>query len=243
LQSGVKGIANWWQKVNASPSWQENIFLGLAIAYAVIGLVALIQLIRIELRVPEYGWTTQKVFHLLNFIVNGVRAVVFCFRESVQALSPEVLQHILLDLPGLLFFTTYTLLVLFWAEIYYQARSLPTDGLRPAFLITNAAIYVFQACIWVCLWWSPSSVVLSVAKIFFAVVSLVAAFGFLLYGGRCELYSLLDWMELPVLKHVVSHFQFPFKFFHSLLFLCLLWDIEVCQSLVSWWYNTGYFLC
>ena len=29
------------------------------------------QLIRIELRVPEYGWTTQKVFHLLNFIVNG----------------------------------------------------------------------------------------------------------------------------------------------------------------------------
>jgi hypothetical protein len=122
LQSGVKGIANWWQKVNASPSWQENIFLGLAIAYAVIGLVALIQLIRIELRVPEYGWTTQKVFHLLNFIVNGVRAVVFCFRESVQALSPEVLQHILLDLPGLLFFTTYTLLVLFWAEIYYQVQ-------------------------------------------------------------------------------------------------------------------------
>ncbi|CAK9220419.1 unnamed protein product [Sphagnum troendelagicum] len=182
--SGVKGIANWWQEVNASPAWQENIFLGLAIAYAVIGLVALIQLIRIELRVPEYGWTTQKVFHLLNFIVNGVRAVVFCFRENVQALSPEVLQHILLDLPGLLFFTTYTLLVLFWAEIYYQARSLPTDGLRPAFLITNAAIYVLQACIWVCLWWSPSSVVLSAAKIFFAVVSLVAAFGFLLYGGR-----------------------------------------------------------
>ena len=29
------------------------------------------QLIRIELRVPEYGWTTQKVFHLLNFVVNG----------------------------------------------------------------------------------------------------------------------------------------------------------------------------
>jgi len=76
-----------------------------------------------------------------------------------------------------------------------------------------------------------------------AVVSLVAAFGFLLYGGRCELYSLLDWMELPLLKHVVSHFQFPFKLFHSLLFLCLLWDIEVCRSLVSWWYNTGYFLC
>jgi len=30
-----------------------------------------IQLIRIQLRVPEIGWTTQKVFHLMNFIVNG----------------------------------------------------------------------------------------------------------------------------------------------------------------------------
>jgi hypothetical protein len=28
-------------------------------------------LIRIECRVPEYGWTTQKVFHFLNFLVNG----------------------------------------------------------------------------------------------------------------------------------------------------------------------------
>jgi hypothetical protein len=75
-----------------------------------------------------------------------------------------------------------------------------------------------------------------------AVVSLVAAFGFLLYGGRCELYSLFDWMELSLLKHVVSHFQFPFKFFHSLLFLCLLWDIEVFQSLVSWWVQHRLFL-
>jgi hypothetical protein len=30
-----------------------------------------IQLIRIQRRVPEFGWTTQKVFHLMNFLVNG----------------------------------------------------------------------------------------------------------------------------------------------------------------------------
>lgn len=30
-----------------------------------------VQLIRIQMRVPEYGWTTQKVFHFLNFLVNG----------------------------------------------------------------------------------------------------------------------------------------------------------------------------
>ena len=28
----------------------------------------------------------------------------------------------LIDLPGLAFFATYALLVLFWAEIYYQVR-------------------------------------------------------------------------------------------------------------------------
>lgn len=32
----------------------------------------------------------------------------------------QIIQHILLDLPSLVFFTTYALLVLFWAEIYYQ---------------------------------------------------------------------------------------------------------------------------
>ncbi|KAK8313876.1 hypothetical protein V6Z11_D01G139800 [Gossypium hirsutum] len=54
------------------------------------GCVLRVQLIRIQMRVPEYGWTTQKVFHFLNFLVNGVRALVFVFRRSVQNLHPEV---------------------------------------------------------------------------------------------------------------------------------------------------------
>jgi hypothetical protein len=31
----------------------------------------------------------------------------------------QVVEMVLMELPGLLFFSTYTLLVLFWAEIYY----------------------------------------------------------------------------------------------------------------------------
>ncbi|KAI3740345.1 hypothetical protein L2E82_30773 [Cichorium intybus] len=34
-----------------------------------------VQLVRIQMRVPEYGWTTQKVFHLMNFVVNGCKIV------------------------------------------------------------------------------------------------------------------------------------------------------------------------
>ena len=63
---------------------------------------------------------------------------------QVQALHPAAAQGVLLDLPGLLFFSTYTLLVLFWAEIYHQACNIPTSTLRPAFMAFNAAVYAVQ---------------------------------------------------------------------------------------------------
>ncbi|KAL2524002.1 Tobamovirus multiplication protein 1 [Abeliophyllum distichum] len=185
IDIGVGGLpSNWWDEINESVKWQDGIFFTLCAAYALVSLVALIQLIRIELRVPEYGWTTQKVFHLMNFIVNGVRAIMFGFHKLVFLLHPRVLPLLLLDLPGLLFFSTYTLLVLFWAEIYHQARSLPTDKLRIFYFSINGGIYFIQVCIWVYLWIDDSSVVEFLGKIFIAVVSFIAALGFLLYGGR-----------------------------------------------------------
>lgn len=100
-----------------------------------------VQIIRIQLRVPEYGWTTQKVgaawgawcscvlctvcrhallapysctrphttlpspspaqvFHLLNFLVCGLRSSVFALRYKVEQLPYSVVQAGLLDLPG-----------------------------------------------------------------------------------------------------------------------------------------------
>ncbi|KAG2268276.1 hypothetical protein Bca4012_070553 [Brassica carinata] len=180
----LKEGTNWWWDVNESPVWQDRIFHLLAVLYAVVSVIAVIQLVRIQLRVPEYGWTTQKVFHFLNFLVNGVRALVFVFRRDAQNMQPEILQHILLDIPSLAFFTTYALLVLFWAEIYYQARAVSTDGLRPSFFTINALVYVVQIVLWLVLWWKPVHVTIIISKMFFAGVSLFAALGFLLYGGR-----------------------------------------------------------
>ncbi|KAK7319199.1 hypothetical protein RJT34_03917 [Clitoria ternatea] len=181
---GLTESSNWWRDINNSPLWQDRIFHVLAILYGIVAAVALVQLVRIQLRVPEYGWTTQKVFHFLNFLVNGVRCLVFVFRRDVQKLQPEIVQHILLDMPSLTFFTTYALLVLFWAEIYYQARAVSTDGLRPSFYTINAVVYVIQIALWLILWWKPVSVLVILSKMFFAGVSLFAALGFLLYGGR-----------------------------------------------------------
>ncbi|KAK4797719.1 hypothetical protein SAY86_030045 [Trapa natans] len=178
-------LGNWWDEINDSTRWQDGIYYALCAAYALVSSIALIQLIRIELRVPEYGWTTQKVFHLMNFIVNGVRAVMFGFHTEVFLLLPKLLTWILLELPGLLFFSTYTLLVLFWAEIYHQqARSLPTDKLRIVYISVNVGMYFIQACLWIYLWIDDNSVVRFIGKIFIAGVSIIAALGFLLYGGR-----------------------------------------------------------
>ncbi|VFQ88951.1 unnamed protein product [Cuscuta campestris] len=175
---------NWWDKINESVEWQDGIFYSLCAAYALVSAVALIQLIRIQMRVPGYGWTTQKVFHLMNFIVNGVRAVVFGFHKQAFLFHPKVLTTALLDIPGLLFFSTYTLLVLFWAEIYHQARSLPTDKLKTFYVSINAGMYIIQAGIWVYLWFNDNNAVDLIGKNFIAVVSFVAALGFLIYGGR-----------------------------------------------------------
>lgn len=73
----------WWEKIDEDPRWQEYSFLGLAVGYGLIAFVAIVQLIRIQKRVPEYGWTTQKVFHLLNAFVCVLRCVVFALREKV----------------------------------------------------------------------------------------------------------------------------------------------------------------
>ncbi|XP_039689935.1 tobamovirus multiplication protein 1 isoform X2 [Medicago truncatula] len=171
-------LSSMEEDIAATTSWQSSIFYFISSAYAVF------QLVRIQLRVPEYGWTTQKIFHLMNFILNGVRALVFGLHTLLFLFHPKVFVLVLLDLPGLLFFSTYTLLVLFWAEIYHQARSLPTDMLKIIYISINAALYIIQICIWIYLWTDDNSVVEFFGKIFIGGVSFVAALGFLLYGGR-----------------------------------------------------------
>ncbi|VAH30810.1 unnamed protein product [Triticum turgidum subsp. durum] len=167
VAAGHAALRGWWEEVNESPAWQDGAFFSLTAAYALVSAVALIQLVRIQRRVPEFGWTTQKVFHLMNFVVNG-----------------EVYKLVLLDLPGLLFFSAYTLLVLFWAEIYHQARSLPTDKLRIIYLAVNSIVYAIQICIWVYLGINDNALVELVSKIFIVSVSAVALLGFAVYGGR-----------------------------------------------------------
>ncbi|XP_074556289.1 tobamovirus multiplication protein 1-like [Curcuma longa] len=183
-EGSVGNAMTWWEDVDGSEKAQRDVFYALCASYALVSLVALIQLIRIQLRVPGTGWTTQKVFHLMNFVVSGLRAVLFGLYQDVFLIKSKALEMALLDLPSLLFFSTYTLLVLFWAEIYYQARNLPINSLRPSYLIINGAVYIIQICIWAYVQISRKPVLMEVAKLFLSVVSFLAALAFLVYGGR-----------------------------------------------------------
>ncbi|KAF8377308.1 hypothetical protein HHK36_030683 [Tetracentron sinense] len=162
--TGVNGAFDWWNEIDNSEIWQQGLFYALSASYALLAFVALehkkVQLFRIQMRVPDNGWTTQKIFHLMNFVVNGLRAILFGLYKSVFLLKPKVLEMALLDLPGLLFFSTFTLLVLFWAEIYNQV------------------------CIWIYIQLSWNAIAVEVAKLFLSVISFLAILGFLIYGGR-----------------------------------------------------------
>lgn len=135
---------------------------------------------------PTRRWTTQKVFHLLNFVCASFRAGVFPVWREVDALPNAAARAALMDTPGLLFFTTYALLVLFWAEIYHQARSFPTGALRPTFVGVNALVYAFQGSLWT---WEGAQpkvgpILEKVSALFLAFVCAAAAAGFVVYGGR-----------------------------------------------------------
>ena len=153
------GAASAWKhflellnEADASVLVNDVTFWILAGLYGMIALAAFVQLVRIHVRVPEYGMTTQKLFHILNCITAAARCVVFALWYKIIAIGKDsggsTLVNVLLDFPSLLFFTTYTLLVLFWSEIYNQARSMSTSMLRPIFIITNAFVYIVTASVW-----------------------------------------------------------------------------------------------
>ncbi|CAN6686239.1 unnamed protein product [Malus baccata var. baccata] len=229
------GLQDWWnqdQKQWGSGGGSSSTYYILCASYGLVSLVALVQLVRIQLRVPEYGWTIQKVFHLMNFLVNGLRALLFGLFKTVFLIKPKALEMLLMDLPGLLFFSTYTLLVLFWAEIYHQARSLPTAKLRPAYYVSQNDVFPVENG-WTQCWinfilllhcgrhcflvivLSRSPVAVEVARIFFSVISFCTALGFLIYGGRQGLLSALrkhpSFSDFNFILVLIKQVHFPIE--------------------------------
>ena len=189
---GLLGMAGGWGGIVGGDD-ADIISFCLSILCGLVALVAGGQLVRIQVRVPEYGWTTQKVFHLLNFLcflaygaVLGMWEVVKRWRVSGHH-GLQFAALVMEELPGLLFFTTYTLLVLFWAEIYHQARSHPLTWLKPAFVLVNLVIYAVQLTIWLLMaifdkTEKEKEITGFVSTVFQSCVQFGAALSFIMYG-------------------------------------------------------------
>lgn len=67
-------------------------------------------------------------------------------RFDIRILN-QVLTLVLLDLPGLLFFSTYTLLVLFWAEIYHQASAYIRALFFSNYKFHTPILVIYRACV------------------------------------------------------------------------------------------------
>jgi hypothetical protein len=184
----------------------EIVLFVLSGLYIPLVILPLVQLIRIHFRAPEVGWTTQKLFLTLTALSSIVRAVFFAIVYFINGgedqdnlfmdfnLDREPLFTLLNNLPRIIYFSTYTLLILFWALIIHQVRHQSkafTQRLRPIFFTVNVTVYLVQILFWILLFCLDQyNQQISIAEnMFFCAISLLASLGFVLYGGK--LYWLL----------------------------------------------------
>jgi len=173
--------------------------------YFMLVVVPIIQLIRIHLRVPDLGWTTQKLFLSLTLLSSLVRCIFFGIVPWIHGeffmvnFENYPVFTILDTLPSILFFSTYTLLILFWAEIIHHARnqsiSFP-QKLRPIFMTINMVVYLLLVACWLLLFffYNHTHTIDIVVNIYLSLIYLGAAAGFIIFGGR--LYIMLK--QFPI---------------------------------------------
>jgi len=185
----------------------DYVVYALAALYILLVIFPIIQLIRIYQRAPNLRWTIQKSFLLLVLISSTVRVVFFAIVPYINiktnffmlGFRQEILFAVLNSVPDVLYFTTYTLLILFWAEIIHHARnqslSFP-NRLRPTFYGINIVVYFFLIVMWCLLFFFPdhSEIVDIGCNIFFVGLYLGTALAFTTYGGR--LYVMLK--QFPI---------------------------------------------
>eukprot|EP00033_Pygsuia_biforma_P001048 GCRY01001194.1.p1 GENE.GCRY01001194.1~~GCRY01001194.1.p1 ORF type:complete len:300 (-),score=46.83 GCRY01001194.1:140-1039(-) len=165
--------------------------------YLPIILIPLVQFIRIVSR-TGFQWSTQKLFLFFSAVGNTLRVAFFIYvlfgkYEGDDLFLLDVHKYpvfsMLCLIPGLIFWTTYGLLVLFWCEIIQKARGDPfsyTKRLKPTFVIINFVVYFIQALLWAMLYFiqEDTDAIETFSDAFFALLCLVLSFGFFSSGTK-----------------------------------------------------------
>ncbi|THU68371.1 hypothetical protein C4D60_Mb08t03210 [Musa balbisiana] len=189
-------LSNWWDEINESRQWQDGVFYFLCAAYALVSSVALVQLIRIQLRVPEFGWTTQKVFHFMNFIVNGVRAIefgfhaqVFLFRPKARSLATDKLRIVYICVNVVIYVIQFCIWIYLWIHDSNIIELIGKIFIAAISFIAALGFLLYGGRLFLMLRRFPIESKGRRKKLHESIasettISFIAALGFLLYGGR-----------------------------------------------------------
>ena len=144
-----------------SGPWETKVFACTLLGAAYLGaaVTAGAQFVRLVQRGAP--WTTQKVLHVLILIAASVRVLFFYVasvawdmgKGELSASEPvwRMAFYVCDELPTLLFFTVYTAVLLFWAELYYiasDASQVYETMVQPLDSAVNTAAYVVLVVLW-----------------------------------------------------------------------------------------------
>jgi hypothetical protein len=143
------------------------VFLGLGIVSSVLAIVTVVCLARVHYF--EKSWTIQKLLQLLIFMCNVVRSIFFfgvhfhwetITRGENEQNADSILNgrgfptlfFVLNELPGVLFFSASTVLLLQWAKIHYTVRddiTVVNSWFKPTCVTGNVCVYIMQGSLWI----------------------------------------------------------------------------------------------
>ncbi len=103
------------------------------------------------------GWATRKVFHLLLFVANlsrGVALVVEILLKDSLSEKDAWFMSLAHAFPDLAFLSTYSFLVLFFAQLYYSSQGRVVANLHSYFFFANASVYL--VCVVIAIYTGPT---------------------------------------------------------------------------------------
>jgi len=142
----------------------------------------------------------EELFHSLLLVTSTARGVFFGLLAGIgenQFPGGAPLNTFLNIIPDALFFSTFCLLVMFWANIFHTAHNRPPEfvkRVRRGLKSANVVVYLVQITFWVLLNFvaktqSELNTIVILFHVQVVLLCVLTTFGFILYGG--SLYFLL----------------------------------------------------
>ena len=127
----------------------------LALCYLVVATCAVAQFVRTHRRLSK-ALTKQKLFFTFTAVTALARlglmiTIPFSGEPLLLSYYRKILLTVLNNLPGLLFFSTYNLLIAYWAEILDRVQNPAVRRsavIHPFFVVANVLIYVAEIALW-----------------------------------------------------------------------------------------------